>query len=87
LTKQLEDLDFADDVDLLSSKQQHAQTKLNKLAEKTKKTGLKINRKKIEVMRINIKQHDPLQLEGENNKEPEPLYIPRKRDQQRWRSR
>jgi hypothetical protein len=38
---------------------------LNKLAEETKKTDLKINRKKTGVQRIN-KQQDPLQLHGEN---------------------
>jgi hypothetical protein len=40
-TKQLEDLDFDDDVDVLSSKQKHAQTKLNKLSEDAKKIGRK----------------------------------------------
>ncbi|PVD19664.1 hypothetical protein C0Q70_20154 [Pomacea canaliculata] len=47
-TKQLEDLDFADDISLLYHRQQHAQTKLSKLAEEAEKTGLKINKKKTE---------------------------------------
>ncbi|PVD20866.1 hypothetical protein C0Q70_19028 [Pomacea canaliculata] len=58
--KQLHDLDFAG---LLSHRQQHAQSKLSKL---TEKTGLKVKRKKTEVMRINNKQELPIQLQGEN---------------------
>ncbi|PVD26785.1 hypothetical protein C0Q70_14463 [Pomacea canaliculata] len=65
-TKQLEDLDFADDISLLSHRQQHAQTKLSKLAEEAEKTGLKINKKKTEVMKFNNKQELPIQLQGEN---------------------
>nr|KAG5708549.1 hypothetical protein BaRGS_032970 [Batillaria attramentaria] len=42
-SKQLEDLDFADDIALLSHKQQDAQEKLNRVAEEAEKTGLKIN--------------------------------------------
>nr|KAG5704048.1 hypothetical protein BaRGS_017552 [Batillaria attramentaria] len=58
-SKQLEDLDFADDIALLSHKQQDAQEKLNRVAEEAEKTGLKINISKTEVMRVNHKQHDP----------------------------
>jgi hypothetical protein len=68
-TKQLEDLDFADDVGLLSHKQQHAQSKLTRLAEEAEKTGLKINTGKTEVMRLNNRQEHPLQLQGEDLKE------------------
>ena len=62
LIKQLEDLDFADDVALLSHKQQDAQEKLHRVAEEAEKTGLQINIKKTEVMRVNNKQKDPVQL-------------------------
>jgi len=68
LTKHLEDLDFADDISLLSHKQQHAQTKLTRLAEEAEKTGLKINIRKTEIMRVNNKQEQPIQLKGENIK-------------------
>ena len=61
-TKHLEDLDFADDIGLLSHKQQHAQSKLTRLAEEAEKTGLRIYTKKTELMRINNRQHQPLQL-------------------------
>ncbi|KAK7089318.1 hypothetical protein V1264_024890 [Littorina saxatilis] len=67
--KQLEDLDFADDVGLLSHKQQHAQAKLTRLREEAEKTGLKINRQKTEVMKMNNKQNLPIQLQGETLKE------------------
>ncbi|XP_065941251.1 uncharacterized protein [Magallana gigas] len=68
-SEHLEDLDFADDIDLLSHKQQHAQEKLSRLAAEAEKTGLKINIKKTEVMRMNKKQNTPIQLNGENIRE------------------
>ena len=43
-TKQLEDLDFADDIGSLSQRQQHAQEKLDRVANEAEKTGLKINK-------------------------------------------
>ena len=68
-TKQLEDLDFADDVTLLSHRKKDAQEKLSRMAEEAKKTGLNINIGKTEVMRINNRQQDPIQLQQENIKE------------------
>ncbi|PVD20363.1 hypothetical protein C0Q70_18517 [Pomacea canaliculata] len=43
-TTQLED--FADDISLISHEQQHAQSKLSKLTEEAKKTGLTTERRK-----------------------------------------
>ena len=57
LTKQLEDLDYADDITLLSHRQQNAQEKLYCAAEEAK-TGLQINIGKTEVMRVNHKKQD-----------------------------
>ena len=68
-TKQLEDLDFADDISLLSHKQQDAQEKLCRVAAEAEKTGLQINIGKTEAMRVNNKQDDPLRLHQENIKE------------------
>ncbi|PVD38455.1 hypothetical protein C0Q70_01070 [Pomacea canaliculata] len=48
--RQLEDLDFADDITLFSHKQQHAQRKLTRLSEEAAMTGLTVNMKKTEVM-------------------------------------
>ena len=70
-TKQLEDLDFADDISLLSHRHQGAQEKLSRLAEETEKTGLDINIKKTEVMRINNKKQDPITLFDEDLNEVE----------------
>ncbi|XP_055878515.1 uncharacterized protein LOC106074981 [Biomphalaria glabrata] len=61
-----EDLDFANDICLLSHTQQNAQTKLTRLSEIAKKTRLLINKKKTEVMRINNRQENPIMLQGEN---------------------
>ena len=47
--KQLEGLDFADDISLLSHKQQDAQKKLCRLAEEAEKTGLQINTGKTKI--------------------------------------
>ena len=69
--KQLEDLEFADDISLLSRKQQDAQEKLRRAAEEARKTGLQINTGKTEAMCINNKQADPLRLHQENIKEVE----------------
>ena len=68
-TRQLEDLDFADDISLLSHKQQDAQEKLCRVAAEAEKTGLQINIGKTEAMRVNNKQDDPLRLHQENIKE------------------
>ena len=59
-TKQLEDLDFADDISLLSHRQQHAQEKLDRVASEAEKTGMKINVGKTEALRINNHQQDPI---------------------------
>ena len=64
-SKQQEDLCFADDICLLSNKHQHMQTKVSQLNEEARKTGLKINIKKTEVMKINNKQQLPITLNSE----------------------
>ena len=69
LTSYLEDLDFADDLCLMSQKQQHMQQKTDRLTEEAAKTGLKVNKEKTEVMKINAKQNNPIMLEGHNLKE------------------
>nr|KAG5706977.1 hypothetical protein BaRGS_019582 [Batillaria attramentaria] len=45
------------------------QEKLNRVAEEAEKTGLKFNISKTEAMRVNHKQHDPIQLHQEDIKE------------------
>ena len=70
-TRYLEDLDFADDLCLLSQKQQHMQQKTDRLTEEAAKTGLQVNIDKTEVMRMNSKQLNPINLGGNNLKEVE----------------
>ncbi|RUS79985.1 hypothetical protein EGW08_012250 [Elysia chlorotica] len=67
--RQLEDLDFADDINLLSQRQQDAEEKLYRVSEEARKTGLQINIRKTEAIRINNRQADPLKLDQENIKE------------------
>ena len=55
MTRQLEDLDFADDIALVSTTAAQMQRKTTKLSETASKMGLKINQKKSEVLRINSK--------------------------------
>ncbi|CAH8452879.1 unnamed protein product [Heterobilharzia americana] len=50
--KNLEDLDFAGDLCLMSHKLEDLQTKTNKLAGEAAKTGLQVNIEKTEVMKI-----------------------------------
>ena len=68
-TSQLEDLDFADDICLLSHRLQDAQDKLNRVSWEARKTGLLINTKKTEAMRLNHKQETPITLNGDILKE------------------
>ena len=48
--RQLEDLDFADDISFLSHKQQNAQEKLRRVLDEAGKTGLQINIGKTEAI-------------------------------------
>ena len=64
----LEDLDFADDIALLSSAIKHLQLKTTKLEENAAKVGLKLNAKKCKVMKTNSKNEDKLKV-GDNEVE------------------
>lgn len=52
-TTKLDDLDYADDIALLSSTKEHLQRKLNNVSKHAQSTGLKINASKTKVMRLN----------------------------------
>ena len=52
LTKELEDLDFADDISLLAHRHGDAQTKLEHAADEAEKVGLQIDIDKTEAMRV-----------------------------------
>ncbi|CAH8865513.1 unnamed protein product [Trichobilharzia szidati] len=75
-TKNLEDLDFADDICLISHKLEDMQAKSNKLAEEASKIGLQVNIEKTEVMKIPGQHHQQQQqqqttisINGRNLKE------------------
>ncbi|XP_045171092.2 uncharacterized protein LOC123533508 [Mercenaria mercenaria] len=65
-TTKLEDLDFADDLALLSSKFQHMQQKTEKLKENASSIGLKINSRKTKVMRLNARIQTPVKIDQTN---------------------
>ena len=65
ITTKLEDLDFADDIALISSTFQHMQEKTDRIHEIAKRTGLKINQSKTKLLRINSKQQTDLVLDNQ----------------------
>ena len=63
LWTQLDDLDFADDLALLSHNHSQMQDKTTLLETTSAGTGLKINRKKTELMKINTTANTPVTAE------------------------
>jgi hypothetical protein len=61
LSEQLNDLDFADDLALLSHNQQQMQKKISTVAENSKTIGLNIHRGKSKVLKAST---TPLSLKG-----------------------
>ena len=61
----LEDLDFADDIALISSKFNDIQDKTTSVKEWAEKAGLKINIGKTKSMRLNTKIDRPLRIDGQ----------------------
>ena len=60
-----EDLDFADDIALLSSTRQHIQTKTDKLAQEAGRVGLKVNVDKCKLLRINSRNNNVVEVNGQ----------------------
>lgn len=65
LWKQLDDLDFADDLALLSHNQQQMQDKTTVLADTSTQVGLHIHKGKTKVMKINTAATEPVTLDGQ----------------------
>ena len=65
LTTMLEDLDFADDLALISSTFTQIQLKIDHLNSIGKGTGLKINTKKTKLMRINANNKNAVVIDGQ----------------------
>ena len=71
LTSMLDDLDFADDVALLSSTKQHIQNKTTRMNNEARRVGLKINKEKTKVMSINAKSQEKITVDGQDISEVE----------------
>jgi hypothetical protein len=65
-TTQLEDLDYADDIALLSSKHQHLQEKTERLCSHAESIGLQINTDKTKVLRYNNKETKSIEIKGKS---------------------
>ena len=65
LTQRLEDLDYADDLCLLTHRLADMKVKGERLQETGGQVGLKINIQKTKEMRIGVRQREPLELHGE----------------------
>ena len=61
----MEDLDFADDLAIVSTKQSHLQQKSNILSEFAKQMSLNINIKQTHAMYINTPEEAPITIDGE----------------------
>ncbi len=57
-------LDFADDIALLLSNQQHAKEKITKLNQYAAQTGLQLNKKKTELLKINSRCNTGIQIDN-----------------------
>ena len=66
LLSTLEDLDFADDLALLSHTHQHMQEQTTRLSMFAQLVGLKISQKKTEVMMLNVSNPSPVKVYGED---------------------
>ena len=64
LKEHLNDLDYADDIGLLSTNMTQMQRKTNMVAEASLKVGLRINVSKTKILRINATTNAPIKLEG-----------------------
>ena len=65
-TSKLDDLDFADDIVLLSSTKQQIQDKTTRLEEEARRVGLKINEEKTKTMRINARNQENIIINGQD---------------------
>ena len=67
--EQLEDLDFADDIALLSHTHQQMQDKTSRVEEIAAATGLRVNCSKTKIMRMLCKSNQPIKLKAGNIEE------------------
>ena len=65
-TTVLEDIDFADDLVLLSSTKTHIQKKVDRLNKHSEAIGMKTSIKKTKLMRYNAKDQTPVSIDGKD---------------------
>jgi hypothetical protein len=76
LKESLEDMEYADDICLVSYKYEHMQEKLDDRQEESKKVGLQINPLKTKEIRVNTIINRVLKLNGEEiKKSPDFCYL------------
>ncbi|VDP00101.1 unnamed protein product [Schistosoma mattheei] len=63
---QLDDLDFADDLALLSQTQQQMQEKTTSVAAASAAVGLNIHKEKSRILRYNTTCNNPITIDGED---------------------
>ena len=59
-------MDFVDDIVLLSSTKQQIQEKTTRLDEEARRVGLKINKEKTKVIRINKRNQEKIMINGQD---------------------
>ena len=64
ISSTIEDLDFADDLALLSQTHHHLQEKTNRISNFVNQVGLKNSQTKTEFMTLNITNLTPIQVDG-----------------------
>ena len=71
LCSKLEDLDFADDIALMSSTREQIQQKVRSLSTNSKGIGLKINAEKTKPLRLSTSNTEKVQVDGQDIEEVE----------------
>ena len=79
--KTLEDLDFADDIGLLSHYFKHIEEKSRRLSKVALQTGLEINTQKTKSMRVNTATNTLIQIVGQKIEDVEKHY---QQDRRHW---
>ena len=69
MKSQLDNLDFADDLALLSHNHQQMQEKTTDLHHTSVQVGLTLNKQKTKILRINTGTDEPVTIEGEELEE------------------
>ena len=75
-TSALEDLDFADDIAMLSSRYVDIRDKTNRLADEAARVSVRINSKKSKDMQVNARKDQQIEINGEQVDEVEEFVYP-----------